>query len=308
MLARLQQATTLGLLLAAALWAAWFASRGAPGWALGGALLILFGYTLFLAAEFVLVRCVHGDDPAPRATWPQLLRAWWAEAVIDAQVFCWRQPFRSRRFDDWLPEAASPQAPRGVVLVHGFVCNRGVWNPWMPRLRALGVPYVAPNLEPVFASIDAYPPLIEAAVRRVEAATRRPPVIVAHSMGGLAVRAWLARYGAAGRVHHVVTIGTPHRGTWLGRFGFSRNASEMRLDSPWQQRLAAHAQRASALDPRRMTCFHSHCDNVVFPASRATLPGADNRHVAGSAHLQLAYRPEVFAEVLRIAREPAEAG
>ena len=49
----------------------------------------------------------------------------------------------------------------------------------------------------------------------------------------------------------------------------------------------------------RFTCFYGHCDNIVFPASTATLPGADNRHVAGCAHVQMAHQDEVFSEVLR---------
>jgi triacylglycerol lipase len=307
MLARLQQVTTLGLILAASLWAGWLLHAGEPLWAVAGSALIIFGYAIFLGVEFLLLRIVNRGDPAPPASARQLLRAWCGEVWAAPLVFCWRQPFRSQALADWLPPRSTSGAPRGVVLVHGFVCNRGLWNPWMKRLRAAGVPYVAVNLEPVFASLDAYPPRIEEAVRRVETATGRAPVIVAHSMGGLAVRAWLSRCAAGQRVHRVVTIGTPHRGTWLGRYAFTRNGIEMRLDSPWQRELAALELRRQGLDPHcasRFTCFYSHCDNVVFPASTATLPGADNRHVAGSAHVHLAFEPAVFDEVLRLVAEP----
>ena len=78
-----------------------------------------------------------------------------------------------------------------MLFVHGFFCNRGLWNPWMRRLRAAGIPFVAVNLEPVFGSIDSYASIVEAAVRSLEQATGGAPVIVAHSMGGLAVRSWL---------------------------------------------------------------------------------------------------------------------
>jgi triacylglycerol lipase len=88
------------------------------------------------------------------------------------QVFCWRQPFFSQRWPDHLP--ADAQGRRGVLLVHGFVCNRGVWNPWLQRLHARDVPFVAVNLEPVFGSIDDYVGILEQAVRRLEAATGKP--------------------------------------------------------------------------------------------------------------------------------------
>jgi hypothetical protein len=50
--------------------------------------------------------------------------------------------------------------------------------------------------------------ILEDAVRRLESATGLPPVIVAHSMGGLALRRWWAEHGDDSRVHHAVTIGT----------------------------------------------------------------------------------------------------
>ena len=44
--------------------------------------------------------------------------------------------------------AAQGKAKALVVLVHGYVCNRGFWAPWMARLRAQGHCVIAPNLEP----------------------------------------------------------------------------------------------------------------------------------------------------------------
>ena len=298
MLARLQQAITLGLLTLALGWAAWFGSRGEWVWALGGALLILFGYALFLAAEFVMLAFAHGDDPAPRAGVPQLVRAWWGEVRSAPVVFCWRQPFRSHSEPDHLPQTA--QGRLGVVFVHGFVCNRGFWNPWMMRLRRAGVPFVAVNLEPVFGRIDDYGPLVGAAVARVREATGRAPLVVAHSMGGLAVRTWLARHAEPATVEHVVTIGSPHGGTWLARFGVTPNGLQMRRPNAWLDALRRlELQRDGTQVYARFTCFYSHCDNIVFPPSTATLPGADNRHVPGSAHVHLAAQPEVFDEVWR---------
>jgi triacylglycerol lipase len=291
MLARLQQFLTLGLLTTAIAWAAWWLQRGEMLWALGGAALLVFGYALFLALELVLVWFVHGNDPAPKASASQLANAWLAEVLTAPRIFCWQQPFRSTREPDHLPAAPGR---RGVVLVHGFVCNRGFWNRWMPRLRAHGVPHVAVNLEPVFGTISDYAPILDDAVRRVEQATGMPPVLVGHSMGGLAIRAWYASRGA-GRAHRVVTIGSPHRGTWLARFATTQNAREMALGTDWQRAL-------EALEPaqhfERFICFYSHCDNVVFPASTATLPGADNRHLAGMAHVHMADHPAVFDAVL----------
>jgi triacylglycerol lipase len=290
MLARLQQATTLTLIILAGAWAAWFIHTGRPLWALGGAVLILFGYAVFLAIEFVMLSFARGDDPSPPPSPAQLLRAWCGEVISAPRVFCWRQPFRSNAEPDHLGDEA--QGRRGVLLVHGFVCNRAFWNPWMKRLRAAGVPFVAVNLEPVFGSIDDYVPTLAAAARRLHDATGLAPLVVAHSMGGLAVRAWLRGAGDLSACH-VITIGSPHRGTWLARFSLTANGHQMRTGNPWLGEL-----REAATDSR-FTCFYSHCDNIVFPPSTATLAGADNRHVPASAHVHLAFQDAVFNEVWR---------
>jgi hypothetical protein len=65
MLARLQQFITLSLLTTAAAWAAVFFARGEPTLAIVGALLILLGYALFLALEFILLWFVNRADPTP---------------------------------------------------------------------------------------------------------------------------------------------------------------------------------------------------------------------------------------------------
>ncbi len=298
MLARLQQIITLGLLTTAAAWAAFFFSRGEAVWAVVGTLLIVFGYALILALEFVLLWFVNRADRTPDATAFQLLKAWFGEVTTAPMVFCWRQPFRSHAAPDFLPAFDTTKAAnqRGIVFVHGYVCNRGLWNPLMEKLQARGVPFLAVNLEPVFGSIDNYTPIIEAAVQRVTAATGLAPVLVAHSMGGLASRAWLKSVGDAALPYRIITIGTPHSGTWLARFGSTLNALQMRQGDAWQKALSA-AEPPERL--ARFTCFYGHADNIVFPASTATLPGADNRHIAACAHVHMTYHAQVWAEVLR---------
>ncbi len=295
MIARIQATWTIALLLGAAAWLvfAWPRSPALAWWGLSVPVALFLGV---MALQFTLMQRVNRADPAPRASAGQVLCAWWAELGVALRVFCWDQPFRSRAHSDWLPDA--PNGQRGVVLVHGFLCNRGLWNPWFAPLRARGHGFVAVNLEPVFGSIDDYAATVDAAVQRVHAATGAPPVLICHSMGGLAARAWLRACDGAARVHRVVTLGTPHRGTWGGRFSGAVNGQQMALDSDWVGQLhsAEPAGRAAAL----FTCWYSNCDNIVFPTSTATLPEADNRLIAGVAHVEMARRPEVLAQCLAL--------
>lgn len=293
MLARLQRSwiLTLMVLSIAAGW--WASQRGSPLWlAAFAAMAVLNLHAWALACEFSWLRRIDPGPGVPRPTARALCKAWWGEVVTGLRVFGWRQPFRSSAYQDNLTGA---NGRRGVLLLHGFVCNRGLWNPWMRRLRKAGAPYVAINLEPVFGSIDRYVAAIDAAVARLEQATSMPPVVVAHSMGGLAIRAWLRQRGAQYRVHSVVTIATPHSGTWLARFAMTENARQMREGNRWLRDLEAdesHSTRAM------FTCYFGHCDNIVFPAHNATLAGATNHHVPGVAHVHLAFHRPILDDVL----------
>ncbi len=282
MIARWQQALLVFILLTMAAWLVWQWPQS-PVRAVLGALLPLGLYLVVMAVEFVLMHITNRTDAAPRARLSQVVAAWWAEVRVSLLVFGWRQPFRHQSVLDWLP--AQPTGQRGVVLVHGFMCNRGLWLPWFARLQGAGHAYVAVNLEPVMGSIDDYADTIEEAVARVNAATGLAPVLLCHSMGGLAVRAWLRVHDADGRVHRVLTLGTPHGGTWLGRFSRAVNGRQMSLAGEWVRAL----QKAEPVGRAALfTCWYSNCDNIVFPASTATLPGADNRFVEGVAHVQMA--------------------
>lgn len=289
------------LVAAACGWLLYFRSS-APLLAVSGFLVIALGYTAFLALEFLLLRAINKSDPAPQASWGELFRAWLGETLTAPRVFCWRQPFRANAVpDNTAPQAVTPGL-RGVVFVHGFFCNRGLWTPWLKRLQGSGHAFVALSLEPLFGSIDDYAAPIDAAVRQVTEATGQAPLLVCHSMGGLAARAWLKIKKADARVHHVVTIGTPHRGTWLARFGQARNSRQMRLASSWQ------AQLDEGMLPGRhalFTCWYSSSDNIVFPASTATLPGADNRLVRGVAHVQMAFLPQIMDAALALLDDKA---
>ncbi|MEO6363736.1 MAG: alpha/beta fold hydrolase [Caldimonas sp.] len=296
MLARLQRVIAFTLLLFVAVWAGICIQWGDARWAPGGLLLVLGVYLAVLGLQFLFLRASYrrGDSLAPRSS--ELISSWMAEALAAPRVFLWRQPFRSLSESDLSGPSFAGQ--RGVVLVHGFFCNRGIWNPWMKRFRAQGIPFAAVNLEPVFGPIDDYRGAIDAAVLSLHGDTGLAPIIVAHSMGGLAVRTWLATPGAIDRFHRVVTIASPHRGTRLARFGHTANGIQMRENGSWLEQLVSREDRSCW---QRFVCFWSHCDNIVFPTPSATLPGADNRHLRATPHVRMVDHAEVIGAVVEIA-------
>jgi triacylglycerol lipase len=263
----------------------------ALGWLVAPAFITI----TLLAIQFVALHVVNRADPTPRASLLGHMRAWWGEVCACMVVFHWWQPFRRIALANNLNAIAGADKQRGVVLLHGFFCNRAFWTHWLERLQTEQRVVVALDLEPAFGSIDAYVLAIDRAMRQVQQATGLAPVIVGHSMGGLAARAWLVSNAANGAgavaVHRAITLGTPHHGTWTAKFSHTANGAQMKESSNWLCHLAEHEENAPKV---QFTCFYSNCDNIVFPVSSAKLEGADNRLVRNRGHIDMAHDPEVI--------------
>src|SRR5262245_51291008 len=142
MLAWLLRGVLLVLVAAALLFGVWQWRAGHPVVAVVGAVLIAAVHVTVLAIEATAMHLCNRNDPAPRARIRDVLRAWWDESIVFAIVFAWRQPFRTSALPD-LPQPDAARGRRGIVFIHGYMCNRAMWLSWFARLRRLGVPYTS---------------------------------------------------------------------------------------------------------------------------------------------------------------------
>ncbi|MDT9002349.1 alpha/beta fold hydrolase [Paucibacter sp. APW11] len=272
--------------------------------ALAWAALLFWFWVPPLMLGTLMLRGLAPGRTTPRPAWLALLGAALHEAWVCEWVFSWRQPWAASTEPDWLP---AQSRARGVLLLHGFCCNRGLWNRWLSRLRQRGHPVMALTLEPAFGSIDRYAPAIDQAIAALtHSAGGLAPVVVAHSMGGLAIRAWwrYAQQRSSGtHVARVITLGTPHQGTLTAELALARNAREMRRQSAWLKQLAADEQSRAEAMAAQFECYYSHADQVVCPAETALLPGAAAHHLPACGHLALLERPEPWAALLAALNE-----
>jgi len=284
---------------AAALLIAWIlVHRGTPAWGalLAGVVAVALVRLAINMNNFVMAsRAASPTPPAYRLGFRARLRMLAEEFRASMLVTSWHVPRGCARMTVHPHGAHVP-----VLLVHGYGCNSGYWAHLVPLLDREGISHASVDLEPVAGSIDDYAPLIEERVQALCAATGAARIaIVAHSMGGLAARAWMRRYGSA-RVARVITLGTPHHGTALARFGPGANAVQMRRDGPWLRDLAA----SEGPDVRaRIVSIYTHHDNIVAPQDSSVLPGARNIAFGGVGHVALGSNPRVLAEVLQLLRE-----
>jgi hypothetical protein len=196
--------------------------------------------------------------------------------------------------------APTPCVP--VILLHGYLANRGYLRPLVRALRARGIgPIFAPTASGVFHPIEDYARELHHHVERIVAATGQPRVVlVGHSMGGLVARAYVARHGA-GRIARIVTLGTPHHGSWLAWLGRGENAREMRPGSAF---LADLERGEAGASPVAASIYSPH-DNMVMPQASSRVEGARNIAIPGVGHVAMLRSPRLLEALLA---ELGEAG
>jgi triacylglycerol esterase/lipase EstA (alpha/beta hydrolase family) len=105
---------------------------------------------------------------------------------------------------------------RPVVLVHGWAMNRSSMFVLAARLRRDGRRVYSVNYNSVVAKTDDKASELAACletIRRDSGANRID--LVAHSLGGVLLRAVAKYHGGLDYFGNVVTLGSPHRGTAL---------------------------------------------------------------------------------------------
>lgn len=235
----------------------------------------------------------EGQTGAGAPGWLAALQAWWCETLASLRSFVLLMPWLG---EQELPSGRDPSR-LPVVLVHGYFCNRAIWRPLAHALARQGHCVTSVNLEPPFGGIDDYAAQIETATRALCTRTGQSRVaLVGHSMGGLAIRAWLAAPGCdTNRVASVITLGSPHQGTWSAHLGLGLNARQMQPDSAW---LRALALRESPALRERFTVITTRHDNIVMPAALTVLPGARLVALEAIGHLSLSQSPTVAALII----------
>ena len=106
-----------------------------------------------------------------------------------------------------------------MLLLHGFLATPRVLDGLAARLGRSGYCTHHVDLGGLFGRFNARPveELARVVAERVEQLIRHHPReridLVGHSEGGLIGRYYVQKLNGAHRVRHLVTLGTPHRGT-----------------------------------------------------------------------------------------------
>lgn len=231
-----------------------------------------------------------------RGTIAMLLREW--RAVLGTNFYCFPWERYALRPD---PEP-KPTGRIPILLVHGYFSNRGYFRPVVRALEARGVaPIFTPNFVAAFATIEQFQEQLASEIERIATATEQPAVIlICHSMGGLAARAYLCAHGSA-RVRKLITIGSPHNGTVHARFGAGPNARQMHQGSRF---LGELCEKEGLKGPEcGVTSIYTPHDNLVAPQDSSRLPWARNIAIPGRGHIDILGSERLAAVLVKELRE-----
>jgi triacylglycerol lipase len=269
-----------------ALWA-WLTRAGvARGWwsdLAGGLLFLALPFLLRLIVVFASYRISRAKGM--KLTEAQTLRgvAWWKFFFVEYAHFC-RQAFLQLPF----PVFFRTRSDRGsgaasgpvIVLQHGYVHNGGVWFSTARALENGGYRVFTID-QPPYAPIDVMADRLAARIHDVLAKTGVSSVtLIAHSMGGLVARAYLRKYGGA-KVQKLITLGSPHHGTFHANLAGGTNGKQMRIGNEWLRAL-----NQTAVSVPHATIYSIH-DTVVAPQDSSFMIDANNVEIEGVGHVAM---------------------
>lgn len=188
-----------------------------------------------------------------------------------------------------------PEACRTVILVPGWLDNIATMGKMAEYLQGVGYRALACSPQPS----DGRAPIEDLAAQLATFVEEAVPAgerfhYVGFSMGGLIGRWYLQEMGGRGRMANLVTISTPHRGTYMANSLWLAAVRQMRPESTFIDHLN---RDLSALEERRFVSIWTPLDLSVVPPSNSELPVGESRRVFGIAHALMPMNRRVWRAV-----------
>jgi pimeloyl-ACP methyl ester carboxylesterase len=182
-----------------------------------------------------------------------------------------------------------------ILLVHGMIDNRSIFSLLRRGLRRRGFGRVVTiNYSPLTSDVRVAAAWLAEEVESLVAETGYERVhVVGHSLGGLIARYYVTRLGGHQRVHTLVTLGTPHGGTFNAYALPSLLCRQLRPGSALMRELGAPVPGCRT----RFVAYWSDLDQLVFPQRNAKMDHPDltvrNIAIHGTGHMSLPINGDV---------------
>lgn len=189
---------------------------------------------------------------------------------------------------------------RPVLLVHGILGQQHLyWNLFKRRLVGDGfrvhevvLPYA------LLGDIRIAARMLADKVDATLAGDKADKVdVICHSAGGLVARYYITYLKGAQKVRHLVTLGTPHGGTYFSYLLHFPFLSIVRQTRPGSHLIQEISGPGAVPKGVKITSLWSPTDLVVLPPESAVLAGAVNIKVPWITHWGFLWSKHIYGMV-----------
>ena len=185
-----------------------------------------------------------------------------------------------------------------VVLVHGIFQQGNCFNSLKKKLEQQDCECLIPSLKPADAKTGLEPLAAQLQKEIEKKWGRQAPIhLIAHSMGGLVSRYYLQELGGHTRCGSLVTLATPHHGTFMAYLYPGKGASQMRPKSEFLQQLDDSSHR---LKDVRLISYRTPFDLMILPSTSSCWDCAQNEMVWAPAHPLVMHTPRVQRHIFEV--------
>ena len=205
-----------------------------------------------------------------------------------------------------MAKPSSPIYTRPVLLVHGIAHNASAFIQMKTKMQKRGWLHVfTMNYSTINKKLTEMASELAWQVDKVIEVTKSSQIdIVAHSLGGIVSRYYLSSKMGKGKIKNLVTLGAPHKGTYLSpllkTLAFNKNlSSDLYIDSP----LLKGLQQKTIPKDSTITSIYSKYDWTVWPQDNCFVEGSPssafkNIKLDFVSHISLLYSSRVFQHIV----------
>lgn len=201
-----------------------------------------------------------------------------------------------------MPNLPSPTHRNPVVLIHGLDDTAAKFQALKPFLARQGWAVHDLTLTPSNGSVGLEH-LAQQVFHYIEAtfAPDQPIDLVGFSMGGIVSRYYVQRLGGLQRTHRLVTIASPHNGTWVAYLRPNIGAAQMRRQSAFLSELNRDVERLNQIN---VTSIWTPYDLMIVPAQSSQLPIGKEIQLPVLNHSWMVYDPRSLGAIATALAEP----
>ena len=189
-----------------------------------------------------------------------------------------------------------------VILIHGIFDTTAIFQKMSAYLGEQGWEVHSFDLIPNYGFLG----LDRLAEQIAEYADRtfgpdQPIDLVGFSMGGLVSRYYVQRLGGIDRVRRLITISSPHNGTWTAYFYVQPGTLQMRPNSKFLEDLN---RDVAQLDRINFTSIWTPLDGMIVPPNSSKLPVGQEVIINVLLHAWMVQDPRCLRIVAQALSDP----